>query len=65
VVFGVTTLNEIFEGNQWENGLLPLSFKKRGSDLWAVWKVAESEIKVIVEIKYAGTYEGVDYNRIC
>ena len=30
---------------------------KRGDPTYvAVWKVAESEIKVIVEIKYAGTH---------
>ena len=38
---------------------------KKGDPTYvAVWRVTESEIK-IVEIKYAGTHEGVDYNRIC
>ena len=38
---------------------------KKGDPTYvAVWKVAEYKIK-IVEIKYAGTHEGVDYNRIC
>jgi hypothetical protein len=38
---------------------------KKGSPTYvAVWKVIEEEIK-IVEIKYAGTHEGVDYNRVC
>ena len=37
---------------------------KKGDPTYvAVWKVTEYEIK-IVEIKYAGTHEGVDYNRI-
>ena len=30
----------------------------------AVWKAIENEIK-IVEIKYAGTHERVDYSSIC
>lgn len=50
--------------NMREKGLLPLSFKKGDPTYVAVWKVTEYELK-IVEIKYAGTYEGIDYNRIC
>ena len=38
---------------------------KKGTPTYvAVWKVIEDEIE-IVEIKYAGTHEGVDYNRVC
>ena len=39
-------------------------FKKGNSTYVAVWKVTEYEIK-IVEIKYAGMHEGIDYNKIC
>ena len=38
--------------------------KKGNPSYVAVWKVIEKEIK-IVEIKYAGTHERVDYSRVC
>ena len=46
-------------------GIATIVIIKKGDPTYvAVWRVTESEIK-IVEIKYAGTHEGVDYNRIC
>lgn len=39
-------------------------FKKGDPTYVAVWKVTEYEIK-IVEIKYAGTHEGINYNKLC
>jgi mRNA-degrading endonuclease RelE of RelBE toxin-antitoxin system len=39
-------------------------FKKGNPAYVAVWKVTENEIK-IVEIRYAGTHERVDYSRVC
>ncbi|MBW2570048.1 MAG: cytotoxic translational repressor of toxin-antitoxin stability system [Deltaproteobacteria bacterium] len=38
---------------------------KKGNPTYvAVWKAIENENK-IVEIKYAGTHERVDYSRVC
>lgn len=47
-----------------QNDCYHCHLKKGNPTYVVVWKAIENEVK-IVEIKYAGTHEKVDYSKVC